>query len=66
MQSGGATQMKPVVSQSSYISHSDLRVHFGLGDADKIEKISSALAKRKSRRNSRPPRADQSYLLVEG
>jgi hypothetical protein len=35
----GAVQTKPVVSQSSYISQSDLRLHFGLGSEEKVEKI---------------------------
>jgi len=37
---GGRTQAQPVLSQSSYYSHSDLRLHFGLGAqvaADRIE-----------------------------
>ena len=31
--------MDEVRSGSSYISNSDMRVHFGLGKADKIESI---------------------------
>ena len=37
---GGRTQVRPVLSQSSYYSHDDLRLHFGLGEravADRIE-----------------------------
>ena len=36
---GEAKQAAAVVSQSSYISHSDLRVHFGLGAAQRLDKI---------------------------
>jgi hypothetical protein len=38
--SGDRTQAQPVLSQSSYYSHNDLRLHFGLGSraaADRIE-----------------------------
>jgi hypothetical protein len=37
---GGRTQARPVLSQTSYYSHDDLRLHFGLGasaTADRIE-----------------------------
>jgi hypothetical protein len=35
----GTTQTAPIVSQSSYLSASDLRVHFGLGRAASIDRI---------------------------
>jgi hypothetical protein len=35
----GRTQMREVKSGSSYLGQNDLRVHFGLGDATRIEKI---------------------------
>jgi hypothetical protein len=62
---GGATQTKPVVSQSSYVSHSDLRVHFGLGDAEKVEAIQ---VRWPSGVEEEFPgvAADGRYLLVEG
>ena len=36
---GGRTQARAVLSQSSYYSHDDLRVAFGLGGAAKVERI---------------------------
>jgi enediyne biosynthesis protein E4 len=36
---GGFTQMDEVRSGGSYLSQSDLRLHFGLGDAAKIDKV---------------------------
>lgn len=36
---GGRTQARAVLSQSSYYSHDDLRQHFGLGSATKIDRI---------------------------
>lgn len=39
IEAGGQAQTKPVMSQSSYISQNDLRLHFGLGRAAKVDKI---------------------------
>jgi hypothetical protein len=36
---GGWKQARPVLSQSSYYSHDDLRVHFGLGGASRVDAI---------------------------
>jgi hypothetical protein len=36
---GGFTQMDEVRSGGSYLSQSDLRLHFGVGDAAKIDKV---------------------------
>ena len=36
---GGARQARAVLSQSSYYSHDDLRLHFGLGAASRIDEI---------------------------
>jgi hypothetical protein len=36
---GGRTQAQTVLSQSSYYSHDDLRLHFGLGTAEAAAKI---------------------------
>ena len=33
VQAGGRKQVQPVLSQTSFLSASDLRLHFGLGDA---------------------------------
>ena len=35
----GRTEMREVKSGSSYLGQNDLRVHFGLGDATRIERI---------------------------
>jgi hypothetical protein len=39
VRAGGRTQARAVLSQSSYYSHDDLRLHFGLGAADKVDEI---------------------------
>jgi hypothetical protein len=36
---GGVTQIDEVRSGGSYLSQNDLRVHFGLGAADKVERL---------------------------
>jgi hypothetical protein len=35
----GRTQARAVLSQSSYYSHDDLRLHFGLGNAGRVDTI---------------------------
>jgi hypothetical protein len=37
--SGGVTQAQAVVSQTSYYSHNDVRVHVGLGGADHADRV---------------------------
>ena len=36
---GGRTQARAVLSQSSYYSHDDLRLPFGLGTASRVDRI---------------------------
>jgi len=36
---GGAVQARAVLSQDSFLSHSDLRQHFGFGSAGRVDKI---------------------------
>jgi hypothetical protein len=36
---GGRTQARPVLSQSSYYSHDDLRAHFGLGGSSRADRV---------------------------
>jgi hypothetical protein len=36
---GGMTQTDEIHSGGSYVSQNDLRVHFGLGSADKIQSV---------------------------
>ncbi len=39
VKAGGRTQARVVLSQSSYYSHDDLRLHFGLGSSDVADQI---------------------------
>lgn len=36
---GARTQAAEVRSGSSYLSHNDIRVHFGLGDSDRVDRV---------------------------
>ena len=62
---GDGSQAAAVLSQSSYISQSDLRVHFGLGKAERVEKFSVHWPS--GEKEEFPGvAANQRYLLVEG
>jgi hypothetical protein len=39
VEASGSRQTAAVVSQSSYISQNDLRLHFGLGPAPRVERF---------------------------
>ncbi len=36
---GGRTQVREVRSGGSYLSHNDMRLHFGLGDAERVDAV---------------------------
>ena len=40
IEAGGLKQMDAVVSQSSYLSQNDRRLHFGLGKASRVDRFS--------------------------
>ncbi len=40
VRAGGMVQNDAVLSQSSFLSHNDLRLHFGLGKAERVDSIS--------------------------
>ena len=39
IEAGGRTQIEEVRSGGSYLSHNDMRVHFGLGQADRVDQV---------------------------
>jgi NAD(P)-dependent dehydrogenase (short-subunit alcohol dehydrogenase family) len=61
----GAIQTKAVLSQSSFVSHSDLRLHFGLGDLEKFDKVTVRWPNG-SEEEFPGSGGDRRYLLVEG
>ena len=62
---GGVTQARAVVSQSSYYSHDDLRLHFGLGAATTARSRRGPLARRHCRSRWRTSRADRVLTVSE-
>jgi enediyne biosynthesis protein E4 len=65
LEAGGRTQTKPVLSQSSYVSQNDLRLHFGLGRATRIDRLSVRWPSGRVEEFPGAP-ADAILLLVEG
>ena len=65
IKAGESSQSRAVMSQSSYVSHNDLRAHFGLGQAAAVESI---LVRWPSGGEEAFPgvQADADWLLVEG
>jgi len=62
---GGMTQTDQIRSGGSYLSQSDLRVHFGLGSATKIDSVEIRWPSGASDTLSNL-RADQFYSVLEG
>ena len=65
IKTGESSQSRAVMSQSSYVSHNDLRVHFGLGQAATVDSI---FVRWPSGAEETFPivQADADWLLVEG
>ena len=63
--SGGATQMSEVRSGGSYLSQSDLSLHFGLGSAAVMDKVSVLWPDGKRQEFTEVP-ANRFWLLEEG
>ena len=65
IKAGESSQSRAVMSQSSYVSHNDLRVHFGLGQAATVDSI---FVRWPSGAEETFPsvQADADWLLVEG
>jgi hypothetical protein len=65
LEAAGQTQTKPVLSQSSYLSQNDLRLHFGLGRATRIDRMTVQWPSGLVEEFPGAP-ADALLLLVEG
>jgi len=62
---GGITQMDEVRSGGSYLSQNDLRIHFGLGKTQKIDKITVRWPSGQTDTVANLP-ADRFYSVLEG
>jgi hypothetical protein len=62
---GGQKQIREVLSGSSYLSQSDLRQHFGLGPANKVEMIEIRWPNGQVEQAG-PAEADQFVTIQEG
>jgi hypothetical protein len=62
---GGITQMREIAGGGSYLSQSDLRAHFGLGSATKIEKLEISWPSG-AQQSFREIAVDQFYRIQEG
>ena len=65
LRAGKLSQTEPVLSQSSFLSHNDLRLHFGLGDAARVDGITVRWPSGDVEEFPGAP-ADGLALLVEG
>lgn len=65
VEAAGQAQTKPVLSQSSYVSQNDLRLHFGLGSATRIDRITVRWPSGRVEEFPGAP-ADGFLLLIEG
>ena len=62
---GGRAQARAVLSQSSYYSHDDLRAHFGLGDAARVDRVEVTWPDGRTE-SATNVAADRSVVFVEG
>jgi enediyne biosynthesis protein E4 len=62
---GGMTQTDEIHSGGSYLSQNDLRVHFGLGSATKIDKVEIHWPSGRTETLVNPA-VDQHYSVIEG
>ena len=62
---GGIRQRGDVLSGGSYLSSNDMRIHFGLGDANKIDDVQIRWPGRKVE-DVRIPALDRIYTVTEG
>lgn len=62
---GGRSQTRAVMSQSSYVSHNDLRTHFGLGSANSVNGVTVRWPSGETEEFSGVG-VNRTWLLVEG
>jgi hypothetical protein len=65
LSAGGVKQMREIAAGGSYMSHNDLRAHFGLASSKRIDSIEVTWPNG-NRQSFRDVRADQFYVVEEG
>ncbi|HLJ45411.1 MAG TPA: CRTAC1 family protein [Bryobacteraceae bacterium] len=65
IKTGGVDQIREIAAGGSYMSHNDLRAHFGLGSSKQIENVEVTWPNG-SKQNFHDVKADQFYVLEEG
>jgi hypothetical protein len=65
VRAAGISQVREISAGGSYLSHSDLRAHFGLGGTDLVESVEVTWPSG-SRQLFRNVRADEFYIVEEG
>jgi len=65
LQAGGITQIREIAGGGSYLSQSDLRAHFGLGGAQKIDRLEVTWPSG-AKQIFRDLAAGEFYLIMEG
>ena len=63
---GERVMVREVRSGSSFMSHSDLRVHFGLGEAETVDKIEVAWPSARSRETIEDVKGNEFITITEG
>ena len=66
MTAGGRAMVSEVRSGSSFMSHSDLRLHFGLGEAEMVDKIEIEWPMLDSRETVENVKRNQFITITEG
>ena len=64
-EAGGVRQRGEVASGRGYLSQSDLRVHFGLGEAERVDRL-EVVWPNGSRESFRPPSVDRILVVEQG
>jgi hypothetical protein len=65
LSAGGVSQIREVAAGGSYLSQSDLRAHFGLGENTRAESLEISWPSG-LQQTFKAVEADQFYLIVEG
>jgi hypothetical protein len=66
LRAGGVSQIREITGAGSYLSQSDLRAHFGLGQSERAESVEVSWPGGGRRQTFRDVSVDKFYLITEG